>query len=233
MKKFILLFLMFFMFAVAFAAEYSMPRAFLTPTNEVPWWMKAQRKEKVTLIDHLGHTNTAVRVVGSTNTVSVGFKNQGSAKLSADLKVLTYSVPSVNIEEGWSITNICPGVYNLETDKFYIEMTDEEKTARWIDYTNKVHLAEIAEQNVRNAPAKFDVSMTVEEFRASLLGERKYEDLLPIERREISLQVSVYRDEWTRINEPDKWRALPDFRMSSRMTEQQKIKSRRGFRLRK
>lgn len=232
MKKFMLLFLMLFTFAVAFAAEYAMPYAFLTPANEVPWWMKAQRKEKVTLVDHLGRTNTAIRVVGSTNTVSVGFRNHGSAKLSADLKVLTYTVPAVNIEEGWSITNICPGVYNLETNKFYIEMTDAEKTTLWIDYTNKVHLAEIAEQNVRNAPAKFDVSMTVEEFRASLLGERKYEDLLPIEKLEIHSQVSVYRDEWTRINEPDKWRALPDFR-SSRMTEQQKIKSRRGFRLRK
>lgn len=232
MKKFMLLFLMLFTFAVAFAAEYAMPYAFLTPTNEVPWWMKAQRKEKVTLVDHLGRTNTALRVIGSTNTVSVGFRNQGSAKLSADLKVLTYTVPAVNIEEGWSITNICPGVYNLETNKFYIEMTDAEKTTLWIDYTNKVHLAEIAEQNVRNAPAKFDVSMTVEEFKASLLGERKYEDLLPIEKLEIHRQVSVYRDEWTRINEPDKWRALPDFR-SSRMTEQQKIKSRRGFRLRK
>ena len=232
--------LCFLVFAVlTVMAEYTIPSAFLMPTNEVPWWMAAQNKEKVALIDHYGKTNVATRLVGQTSNVSVSGSHQGiRAVVSPDLQVLKYIVPGVSIEFGWSIAQVCPGIYNLETNKFYSQMTDAEKTELWVAYTNKVIQAALAEEAEARAPAKFDISMSVEEYKASILGDRVYDDLTPSERREVNRKVAVYEKEWIRINDPEKYdreyrgRLFPSMHRNVR-TEQEKIKSSRGWEARK
>ena len=237
MKKFMLL-VLFVLACITLHAQYSMPYAYHVPTNEVPWWLAAHGKEKFALVNHKGETNTTIRKVGLTSNFTIGGGN-GTARalVTPDCKILKYTIPGVNIERGWSTNNICPGTYDLQNGKFYIELTGEEKLAMWIAYTNQVIQAALAEEAAAKAPAKFDVSMTPDEFKAQLLGDRVMEDLLPAERRDINSQVSVYRREWIRINDPEKYDReyrgrllMPNMR--DIRTEQQKIKSRRVWRRR-
>ena len=218
-----LLLMFVFVFAMVMQAA-TVPYAFVDAPENAPWWVERIKKERICLVDHLGKTNWTLRLKTATNVIC----RVGNATVSPDLKVLTYTVGSAPIEN-WSIANVCPGTYNLQTNVFYTEMTDEAKTALWVAYTNTVIQAKLASEAERTAPAKFDVSKTPAEFKAELLGDRDVKDLTPEERREFRQEYGRYVDEWVRINEPDKWRpTLEPFKSENRLTEQQKIKAAAG-----
>ena len=232
MKKFILMMfilLAFFVCMVADAAPIIRPYA-QTTTNQVWWVQRKYNQENVEWIDHTGHTNTARRVIGSTEDFKGGSGRGKSVTIAADLTVKLYTLDYAYVDEGWSIANVAPGTYDLVNGKWYTDMTDEEKTAMWVAYTNKVIQARIEAENERKAPAKFDVTRTPDEYEAYLLNSRDMEDLAPADRADIRREVNVYRREWIRVNQPELYDPpLPSRWGGGKMTEQQKIRSRRGI----
>jgi hypothetical protein len=91
------------------------------------------------------------------------------------------------------------------------------------------------EKEEASAPAKFDLSKTPDEYKAALLGDRSYDDLMPNEKRELSSEVAAYRIEWTRINDPEAWWRMrrPLIPGNEIRSEQEKIRSSRGSAIRR
>lgn len=207
-----------------------------TTTNQL-WWLKKKGVERFEWIDHTGRTNIATRTIGSSNivrTTSSGMYNRSGITVDKDLKVLEYRLEYSDPYE-WSIDKLCPGTYNMTNGTWYTQLTDDAKTAMWVSYTNAYFVAkEKEEQEFQarlNAPAAFDVTKTPDEYKAYILGDRSYDDLMPQERREISLELSKYTLEWIRINEPETWVGKQRFQLPGRennLSEQQKIHSARG-----
>lgn len=230
MKKYILMVLVLLAF-MCVMADVKIVRPFAQPTTNQTWWVQRKfNKENVEWIDHTGHTNKTQRVIGSTDNFTGGDGRGKSITIAPDLTVLTYTVSSAYVDDGWSIDNVAPGTYDLVNGKWYTDMTVEEKTGMWVAYTNKVIQARYERELEKNAPAKFDVSRTPEEYEAVLLNGREYEDLAPADRADIRRELNTYRREWIRINDPLNYDLPSPIRFgNSRMTEQQKIRSRRGI----
>lgn len=210
-RGFVILILLTFSLICSVAEGYIKP--FAQPsTNAVPWWVaKKLRMENIELVDHLGRTNLVRRPIGGGTKNVRGTSRWGGsyAIITPDLVVTNYVIPNASFERGWSINDVAPGVYDLVAGTWYGDMTDEQKTALWVSYTNSVIQARNAEEAAINAPAKFDVSKTPEEYETFLLRGRDRVDVDPCERRFIDREVGKYRSEWTRINEPEKYTA-PD-----------------------
>lgn len=200
-----------------------------TSTNEVPWWVKKKLNvENYEFIDHNGRTNLFRRPIGGgTENLKVNTAyNAISAVVTPDLTILSYTVRGAYIDRGWTIDNVAPATYDLVNGKWYGDMTDGEKTALWVAYTNSVEQAKIAENDRIYGPAKFDVSRTPEEYEAYLLAGREKEDLAPGEYRAIARELRIYKSEWTRIHDPEHWEMtpkLPQFNRSH-ISEQTKLK---------
>ena len=214
---------------ISVAEGYIKPFA-QTSTNPVPWWVaKKLRMENIEFVDHLGHTNLVRRPIGGGTANVRGTSRWGGnyAIITPELVVTNYVVGGADFERGWSILNVAPGSYDLVAGTWYGDMTDEQKTACWVSYTNSVIQARNSEEAERNAPAKFDVSKTPEEYETFLLRGRDKADVDPCERRFIAREVGKYRNEWTRINEPDKY-SSPDMRkmMLNYDSEQTKLRRR-------
>lgn len=231
MKKYFLLLMVLFTFVfMSVLADSNIVRPFAQTTTNQKWYVQRKwNKENVEWIDHTGRTNLAQRVIGSTTDVKGGDGHGKSIVLTSDLKVKYYTIDYANVSEGWSINNVAPGTYDFENGKWYTDMTDEEKTAMWVAYTNKVIQAELKREAERNAPAKFDVTHTPDEYMEFLLAGRELEDLAPEDQRDIRREFYKYRREWIRVNDPLNYDPPLPFMRNSGMTEQQKIRSRRGI----
>lgn len=228
MRKYIALVLMLLVCLSVMAAD-SFIKPYAQPTTNQLWWTARKwNKERIEWVDHLGHTNITLRTINGTENERAGSGNGVSIVIAPDLSVVSYTLSHAYIDEGWSIAKVAPGTYDFKVGKWYGDMTDEEKTAMWVAYTNQVAEAKAAHEAMLKAPAKFDVSRTVEEYEAFLLGDRVFEDLTPEEKLEVRRELAKYKDEWTRVNDPENYELhLPDPRHRNGMTEQQKIKSRR------
>ena len=229
MRKYIIFCLLMFLVCLSMMAADTFARPYAQATTNQLWWMKRKwNAERVEWVDHLGHTNITQRTIGSQDNFK-GSSGQGvSIVIAPDLSVVSYTLKHAYIDEGWSISKVAPGTYDFKVGKWYGDMTDTEKTAMWVAYTNSVAEAKVKHDAMLAAPAKFDVSRTPEEYEAYLLGDRAFDDLTPEEKREISREVGKYRREWIRINDPEHFEPKPPSPFSGRhMTEQQKIKSRR------
>ena len=228
MRKYIMLMMLLLVCMISMTADaYVRPYA-QTTTNQIWWMARKWNKERIEWIDHTGRTNLTIRVINGPDNV-IGSNGHGiMITVAPDLSVVSYSLGYANFREGWSISRVAPGTYDFQNGKWYGDMTDEEKTAMWVAYTNKVLSAQAADKAEREAPAKFDVSRSVEEYETYLLGGRAFEDLTPDEQFDLRAELAVYREEWTRVNDPENYRPnlLPKF--NNNMTEQQKIHSRRG-----
>lgn len=221
MKRFLVLMLFFIVFVMQLSAYI---RPFTCPPTEQEWWRTRTGSEKFLWVDHNGHTNTVVRKVadtGDVTTIGSSFRTV-TAVFGADHTLKSYTLDSsmLNKDGSYNLDKVAPATYDMINGKWYGDMTVEEKTALWVVYTNKVHLAYLADKAIREAPAKFDVSKTPEEYKKELLGDRKLEDLLPEERLEFFQEFHKYEDEWTRINQPNRWRRIPF--LNENLTEQQK-----------
>ena len=229
MRKYCVLVLMLLFALITCVAEgYIRPYA-QTSTVEVAWWVRKKfQVENIDLVDHLGSTNQCRRPIGggTDNVTAKSRFGHGTAVISPDLQIISYTVDHAYIDRGWTTNNVAPGTYDLVNGTWYGDMTGEEKTAMWVAYTNKVAQERAAAEARKNAPAKFDVSKTPEEYKAYLLNGREEDDIDPVERRFITREVRKYEDEWTRINEPEKW-SLPDPELLNinKMSEQKKKNS--------
>lgn len=225
--------------AVAFGfTSFAADKPYAQTTTNQLWYMVKKGVERFEWVDHLGRTNIGSRVIGSTTNTRTSSRNYGIT-VDAQLNALEYEVFNVSFFDGWDIKNICPGKYDLVGGKWYFDMTDAEKTAAWVAYTNSYITAyndRIAkEKEEASAPAKFDLSKTPDEYKASLLGDRSYDDLMPNEKRELSADVAEYRIEWTRINDPEAWWRMkrPLLPGNDIRSEQEKIRSSRGSAIRR
>ena len=238
MKRFIVLFFFMLLFALAFSIEAAEPiRPYAQNTTNQVWWLLKKGIQKYEWVDHNGHTNTWQRQVASTNNTRTSSRNYGIT-IAPDLTVVEYEVfngPVVN----WDIKDIAPAKYDMVNGPWYYDLTDADKTALWVAYTNSCIQAEYDRraklEAEASAPAKFDVSKTPDEYKAELLGDREEGDLMPAEKRVLNTELAKYRIEWTRINDPDQWRRLREPLFPGRddgRTEQQKIRSRSSYRRR-
>ena len=228
MRKYIALVLMLLVCLSVMAVDSFIKPYAQTTTNQLWWTARKWNKERIEWVDHLGHTNLTMRTINGTENERAGSGNGTSIVIAPDLSIVSYTLSHAYIDEGWSIAKVAPGTYDFKVGKWYGDMTDEEKTAMWVAYTNQVAEAKAAHEAMLKAPAKFDVSRTVEEYEAYLLGNREFDDLTPEEKREVRSELAKYRTEWTRVNDPENFEPrlpLPGGR--GNMTEQQKIKSRR------
>lgn len=202
MKKFLLLFLMVFCF-ITLLAEIVRPTAFY-PTSQKDWWRTKNGWESFQWTDHNGRTNTSYRLIGTTsNTVVSASRDAVSAVIDPSLKVLEYTVESAYLDNfQYDISRIAPATYDLVNGQFYTDMTEEQKVALWVAYTNKQYQAYAARESRWTAPAKFDISKTPKEYLTELLKGRKWSELIPEEQDSLKDEIKVYTDEWRRINDP-------------------------------
>lgn len=182
------------------SAEVKVPTAQLGITK---WWQERKGIEVVSWTDHNGKTNSCSRMKGSQDVLKSSNGRGCSIKISPELQVLEYKVSSGYRTNTSDLSQIAPATYDLINGKFYTEMTEEEKKALWDAYDAKVAEQKAAEEAERNAPAKFDVSKTPAEYRASLLGDRDPATLTREERRELIREVGLYTKEYNRINRLD------------------------------
>ena len=238
MKRYFVLVFLMILFALALSIEAAEPiRPYAQNTTNQVWWLLKKGIRKYEWVNHNGSTNTWQREVASTNNTRTSSRNYGIT-IAPDLTVVEYEVfsgPIVN----WDIKDIAPGKYDMVNGPWYYDLPDADKTALWVAYTNSYINAELDRraklEAEASAPAKFDVSKTPEEYKADLLGDREYDELMPAEKRALNTELSKYRIEWTRINDPEQWRRLREPMFPGRddnRTEQQKIRSRSGYRRR-
>lgn len=238
MKRYLVLAFLMILFALAFSIEAAEPiRPYAQNTTNQVWWLLKKGVKKYEWVDHMGRTNVWQREVASTNNTRTSHINYGIT-ITPDLKVVEYEVFHGPIVK-WDIKDIAPGKYDMVNGPWYYDLDDAAKTALWVAYTNSYINAELDRRAKldaeASAPAKFDVSKTPDEYKADLLGDREYDELMPAEKRALNREMSKYRVEWTRINDPDQWRRLRELPFPGRgenLTEQQKIRSRSGYRRR-
>lgn len=238
MKRFIIAFFLMLLFAFALSVDAAgLIRPYAQNTTNQVWWLLKKGIQKYEWVDHNGHTNTWQREVASTNNTRTSHYNYGIT-IAPDLTVVEYEVFHGPIIK-WDIKDIAPGKYDMVNGPWYYDLPDADKTALWVAYTNSYINAELARraelEAEASAPAKFDVSKTPDEYKAELLGDREEDELMPAEKRALNMEMSKYRLEWTRINDPDQWRRLKEPLFPGRednRTEQQKIRSRSGYRRR-
>lgn len=230
MKKFCLMFCLVFLALFAFGDNAVwMPKPFAFGLPSQTWWRVRMNQEEFRWVDHTCKTNTSIRPLLISEgeqraSTRVGGGNGIHAEIGPDFRVLSYTIESARLNEtnySYDINRIAPGTYDLINGKWYPEMTDEEKHAKWAAYTNQVIQGIIADIKERKAPAKFDVSKTPGEYRAWLMGGRDPETLTPEEEREINIEYNIYRLEWTRVNDPDHYKRIPLPR-DTILTERQK-----------
>lgn len=218
------------LFLIACALFASVAMALQVPTCEkveAPWWIVRNGHTQVKCIDFNGGTN--IITVLKSATVIKQHVGRNDATIEFDPNTLMWSKIEVKYsplaeDYSYDIEKVAPGVY---TDgKFYTDMTDAEKTSLWVAHTNKVIQAQVEHLKKKYADAKFDVSMDPEEYKAQLMEGRTDDDLTPDERMEIRKEYNEYKDEWLRINDPEKWEhpfgLLPG---KGVQTEQQKKRS--------
>ncbi len=238
MKRYLVLAFLMILFALALSIEAAEPiRPYAQNTTNQVWWLLKKGIKKYEWVDHTGRTNTWQREVASTNNTRTSNQRYGIT-ITPDLQVVQYEVfygPIVN----WDIKDIAPAKYDMVKGPWYYDLDNASKTALWVAYTNSYINAELDRraklEAEASAPAKFDVSKTPDEYKADLLGDREYDELMPAEKRALNQELSKYRIEWTRINDPDQWRRLREPMFPGRgdnLTEQQKIRSRSGYRRR-
>lgn len=238
MKRYLVLAFLMILFALALSIEAAEPiRPYAQNTTNQVWWLLKKGIRKYEWVDHNGRTNVWQREVASTNNTRTSNQRYGIT-IAPDLQVVQYEVFYGPIVE-WDIKDIAPGKYDMVNGPWYYDLDDASKTALWVAYTNSYINAELDRraklEAEASAPAKFDVSKTPDEYKADLLGDREYDELMPAEKRALNKELSKYRIEWTRINDPDQWCRLREPLFPGRddnRTEQQKIRSRSGYRRR-
>ena len=232
MKKIIALAVV--LLSVAWAANAEIVRPFAqASTNEVPWWLARRGVVAFELVDHNGKKHLARRNTNDTEPAKVGSVSSTiAATVAPDNTVLTYTVTGANFSEGWSIDNVAPATYDLVNGTWYTDMTDAEKTALWVAYTNKVIQAEKDLEAYDKRPAEFDVSRSPEEYKKYLLGDRVEEDLAPTEKAELNQEYYKYKSEWTRINDPENYRSTTRIRLPDRGIKTSEMNKSRAGRFR-
>lgn len=171
---------------------------------ESQWWLKNYDVDCYRITDIFGKPHVITLKKGTTTYKS----NRWPVYVEYDLVNLKWTNITVEIaplgeDYSYTILELAPGVYT--EGKFYTDMTDEEKRSMWEAYIAKAKSDRAAKDAIKYAPAKFDVTMDPEEYKATLMVGRTEEDLTPEEEAEIALESATYSDEWLRINDPDKW----------------------------
>lgn len=204
MKKIILLSFAALLGSIAFAKEPVFPRAWAT---EAKWWQVKKGIQPLSWTDIHGRTNTSQRAVGAEGNVRFGSTHSGDMFVTdKDFNPLTYTVGHATRDA--ELTWPAPGEYDVSGGVIWTNLSVEEKTARWDAYEAQVESNKVARYNRRYGPAKFDVSLTPEQFKAKIMEGRTEDDLTRAEAREINRQLHEYQDEWTRINDPENWEPL-------------------------
>ena len=207
MKRFLTCFLFLMalcMWFCAYAADILEPTV---STKEAEWWLTRYDKVRYSWTDHRGYSHGII--AQSTNEVIKAGINGVQITFTSNLVWQTYTLKHGYINEDYSyyLSRAAPGIYT--NGLFYTQMTDAQKTALWVAYTNQVIQAQLDHLAKKYADAKFDVSMDPAEYKELLMQGRNEENLLPEEKRAIDSEYRTYYDEWLRINDPDKW----DFRI--------------------
>lgn len=242
MKRFCLMFCLVFLALFAFGDNAIwLPKPFAFGLPSQTWWRVRMNQEEFKWVDHTGKTNMGIRPllvnegeIRSSTRVSGG-SNGISAEIGPDFTVLTYTIGSARLDDktyAYDINRVAPGTYDLVNGKWYPEMTDDEKNAKWAVYTNKVIQGIIADIKERTAPAKFDVSKSPEEYKTWLMGGRDPETLTPEEEHEINIEYGIYQLEWTRVNDPEHYKRIPMPRDQILTEQQKKARSDRSERIR-
>lgn len=195
------------------------------------WWLQTYDVDCYRIVDVFGKPHPKETGVVTVKKGTTTYKTQHwPIIVEYDLVRCTWTkitVENAIVGEDYSYTilELAPGEY---TDgKFYTDMTDEEKRAKWEAYIVYIKDKRAAKNAIKYADAKFDVTMDPEEYKATLMVGRTEEDLTPEEEAEIALEVATYSDEWLRVNDPDKWEngGLPPMNESQIVSEQTKKSS--------